>query len=526
MFRILIGCAAFFSLAAPAQAISTPPVGWQTPHVRYPGLEQLTYKFGPIDIKPGQNSINWSPPMTGPRIPGFITRFEPLLIDVRTGRPAPGTVLHLHHNHWKINNTAAFPAGAEKTIFQYPRGFGYPLKGGDQWRMNYMIHNLTPAPHRVYLAWKLDYLPSASPASKAMKPISVRWMDVVGSKLYPVFNAYSGQGSKGRFTFPDQATRKQRRGLGGMNNWRVERDVTLVHTSSHIHPGGVYSSLYVSRGGKRRMLFRSKAVYFNRRTAASWDMATTATPPSWRIKLRRGDRVYMSTTVDTDGVSWRDSMGDFPIAVADGHGVGGVDPFAKGSSWPRSGQVTHGPLPDNSWAGGLPSSAPDPRSLPSGPTLDGPVLIKGFRYQIGGQYNPGVTALPPVVPRGGRLTFVNLDSTRSSSLTDSIYHTITACRAPCNASTGLAYPIEDGPRNFDSDTLGFSQGSFSQTNTPPAAGRNHWSTPDNLAPGTYTYFCRIHPFMRGSFRVARSSGPAPLSAGWESLPEGQSIPSA
>ena len=23
----------------------------------------------------------------------------------------------------------------------------------------------------------------------------------------------------------------------------------------------------------------------------------------------------------------------------------------------------------------------------------------------------------------------------------------------------------------------------------------------NLPAGTYTYFCRIHPFMRGSFRV-------------------------
>ena len=25
----------------------------------------------------------------------------------------------------------------------------------------------------------------------------------------------------------------------------------------------------------------------------------------------------------------------------------------------------------------------------------------------------------------------------------------------------------------------------------------------NLKSGTYTYFCRIHPFMRGSFRVKK-----------------------
>ena len=28
-----------------------------------------------------------------------------------------------------------------------------------------------------------------------------------------------------------------------------------------------------------------------------------------------------------------------------------------------------------------------------------------------------------------------------------------------------------------------------------------YKTPKSLSAGTYTYFCRIHPFMRGSFRV-------------------------
>jgi len=35
----------------------------------------------------------------------------------------------------------------------------------------------------------------------------------------------------------------------------------------------------------------------------------------------------------------------------------------------------------------------------------------------------------------------------------------------------------------------------------PATGVNEWQTPANLKPGTYTYVCRIHPFMRGAFRV-------------------------
>jgi plastocyanin len=37
----------------------------------------------------------------------------------------------------------------------------------------------------------------------------------------------------------------------------------------------------------------------------------------------------------------------------------------------------------------------------------------------------------------------------------------------------------------------------------PASGKLVWSTPTGLKPGTYTFFCRIHPFMRGVFRIIR-----------------------
>ena len=46
---------------------------------------------------------------------------------------------------------------------------------------------------------------------------------------------------------------------------------------------------------------------------------------------------------------------------------------------------------------------------------------------------------------------------------------------------------------FDSGELGDAG--------PPTAGRVTWETPGDLDDGTYTYFCRIHPFMRGAFRV-------------------------
>ena len=50
---------------------------------------------------------------------------------------------------------------------------------------------------------------------------------------------------------------------------------------------------------------------------------------------------------------------------------------------------------------------------------------------------------------------------------------------------------------FDSGELGTGG-----ARRPPADVT--WTTPADLPPGTYTYFCRIHPFMRGAFRVVSS----------------------
>ena len=94
------------------------------------------------------------------------------------------------------------------------------------------------------------------------------------------------------------------------------------------------------------------------------------------------------------------------------------------------------------------------------------------------------------IPPPDDLTFFNADANKN------IFHTITSCKAPCNRSTGIGYPLANGPVDFDSGELGFGPQGFTA-----AANRDTWTVPTSLSPGTYTYFCRIHPFMRGSFRV-------------------------
>jgi hypothetical protein len=60
----------------------------------------------------------------------------------------------------------------------------------------------------------------------------------------------------------------------------------------------------------------------------------------------------------------------------------------------------------------------------------------------------------------------------------------------------VSYPLADGKVQFDSGQLGYGPQGYTA-----AAQRSEWLTPDKLPPGTYTYFCRVHPYMRGAFRV-------------------------
>ena len=96
-----------------------------------------------------------------------------------------------------------------------------------------------------------------------------------------------------------------------------------------------------------------------------------------------------------------------------------------------------------------------------------------------------------MVSPGQPLTFVNDDAAQN------VFHTITACRAPCTATTGHRLPA--GQRRRWSSTPASS--ASGRAGFTPAANRKQWQTPPTLTDGTYTYFCRIHPFMRGAFRV-------------------------
>lgn len=470
--------------AGPAGAASTDVLDNRQ---EYEGTQKLRYEFGPVTVRPGQNTIDFAANTLKPEVPGYITRFKPNLIYADTRTVPRVDVVHLHHGVWVVKGKPTFAAGEEKTIASLPRGFGIHHDPKDPWIMNTMIHNPTPTATKVYVVYELDFVPDDAPGAAAITPAKIQWLDVAGIKAYPVFDVKRGSGTAGRFTFPLQAKGAEREKIGQAATWEPGRDITLIQTAGHVHPGGLWAELSAERNGAARELFRSEAKYFDPSGPVSWDMAMTATPPGWRVAVNAGDRLKVSTTYESRRASWYESMGIMPVVYTEGHVPGAADPFA--GPVPTRGRITHGALPENNNKGGDFLGLPDARTLRSG-SVSGPIPIRNFAYGAGDLRRTGRAGRPPAVRAGRSLVFDNaFDDARG------IMHTITGCRWPCNRSTGIAYPLANGA-DFDSGNLG----------TGPPAGtaasnRLRWQTPKDLKPGTYSYFCRVHPFMRGAFRV-------------------------
>jgi hypothetical protein len=483
--------------ALPGAHISAAPQDLAKP-ADYPGIQHLHFKYGPINIAPGQNNIVLKPNSQKPSVPGYITMFKPNLIYADTGKVPPVDVIHLHHGVWISNAYPVFAAGEEKSTYFFPQGYGLHYQPSDSWIMNYMIHNLYPVPTKVFITYDIDFVPDDAEAAQSITPVHPQWMDVSGQRLYPVFDVHKGSGTHGRFTFPDQAHgAAQKAAIGPAHEWIVPHDLTLVMTGGHMHPGGLYDDLTVTRNGVTKLLFRSQAKYFEPAGAVSWDVATTVPKPDWKIALKAGDKVDVHTTYDTTRASWYESMGIMDTFYADGIQPGAVDPFTQPVD--TTGILTHGHLPENNNHGDDPAQKlPNVLRLLSQGLPTTKIAIEDYVYGRGDFQLNGKAARIPTIRRGRSITFTNLDATAATPADTSAYHTITACKNPCSGSTGIAYPLANGKISFDSGELGYGP-----AGATPAANRNTWQTPKNLPVGVYTFFCRIHPFMRGAFKVVR-----------------------
>lgn len=533
----LLAAIAALLLAAPAANAASAFTATKNPAKVYdpgppPGAQVLKYKFGPIKVRSGQNIIDIDVQKERPAVNGWVVGFRPGLVDHKTGKSPSVDVVHLHHAVWLVDLKPVFAVGEEKTYFNAPPGYGWRYTTKQSWIINHMIHDLVGQPHEVDVTMTLWFIPDTAPEAASIKQIDTQWMDVQGIKPYPVFNALKGSGRNGRFEYPDQA--KDPYPDGRIRNKSVvDHDATLVATAGHLHPGGLWTDLKLTRDGRTVRLFRSKANYFEPSGPVSWDVAMTATNKDWRIAVKKGDVLSVSATYDTTRASWYEVMGIMVVGITKTPD-GGVDPFTQKVD--ETGYLTHGRLPENIDKGvGRPNPGlRNPLRVRPGPFRD-KVTIRNFVYQQGDLSMPGKKGLPPRIVQGQQLTFVNDDSPLGVR-----FHTITSCKAPCNRTGGIRFPLADGRGGFDSGELGFgptlntlglysggdaripitpvvdkATGAANCNDGGPTGlvgilktgciGTKTWKTPKNLNPGLYTYFCRIHPFMRGAFRVVPKS---------------------
>jgi plastocyanin len=231
--------------------------------------------------------------------------------------------------------------------------------------------------------------------------------------------------------------------------------------------------------------------------------------------VKPGDRLRSNATYDTSQTSTYENMG-ISIALfvpnkADGTPQApGVDPFqtkvdnslgcktggiqAKVKRLCLRGYPTHGHYAENGNYGG-PQGAWNAKE--GSPTDN--VAVVNFQYQPGDLSMISMTGVP-TVKMGSTLRFTNLEG-------GVIYHTATSCAFPCQGPTGAAFPLPDGRTSsggqvdFDSSEMGVGVPAIGAAKEAldyqlPVTPERGFKQGDVV-----TYFCRVHPGMRGAFEV-------------------------
>jgi hypothetical protein len=252
----------------------------------------------------------------------------------------------------------------------------------------------------------------------------------------------------------------------------------------------------------------------------SWDhSATVMGNPFWGVHVKPGDVLRSNATYDTKLQSTYENMGivvglivpDKPDGTPNAPGVDAFTTLKDKSVGCKSGGlqanprrlcdkgiVTHGHQPEN---GNHAGAAGTWNARPGSPMGPGGVTIADFLYEPGDFSTMSMSGVP-TVPLGSNVRFTNADG-------HVIYHSATSCAFPCLGPTSASFPLADGktsqgrPVEFDSGQLGIGPPYIG-----PAKNELTWDLPiteqEGYKPGEIvTYFCRIHPSMRGAFEVTK-----------------------
>ena len=210
-----------------------------------PGVQRLHYEFGPVHIAPGQNTIEFEGNALKPDVPGHIVRFKPNL-EYADGTIPRVDVIHLHHGVWLVQLRAAVrrrrgeddrPAARRLRLAVRPE-----RQVGDE------PHD--PQPH-ADADGRLHHLrPRLHPRRDARPTRTSRTSPRSGS-TWSAASTRSSTSTRAPAA-PIAATRtptRRRRASAGAAAGPSSRTACSSATAGHLHPGGLWTDLKLTRGG-------------------------------------------------------------------------------------------------------------------------------------------------------------------------------------------------------------------------------------------------------------------------------------
>ena len=537
VLSILAALAALAAVLPMAAAQDGPQPGPQNRAEAWAPQEAGTHKwitldYGPYEIHPGSDLSRIDVEIAGAT--GYAVGFVPEVV-YPDGSPTSSHDIHIHHAHWTWLDPDApgthrwfYGTGEERTQGsinpaakadpRYEDGmrYGVQLERGDRLGFISMLHNKTAEAHTVFLRVNIEFVYGTHAEIEEAKGWDFH-------NLTPVLigSTFNVPRTGGLFRFPLDTTKKT---IGQHSNyanpvassevvpgvgqvWTVPWDGTIVIGAGHLHPGGIES--VVSNLGRKDDPCPDDGDAYPGVTAVKSRMITRGnvfpseeyqmglTQPGWRLHVRKGDRLAFNGLYDARKYSYLDAMNYFGLYV-DRADKPTPDEVCKVEllNNPRANrdEIAH-TTPNQDW--------PEEHAMPVCKKCDQPgpnpepgaetnvVHIAGFQYLPGNVGTEGAPAGPPVVAKGDTLTFINEDYAAAA-----IRHSVTSCKAPCNGPYTANYPFHDGV--FDSGALGYMW-----EETYITARQEPWWQFDTseLEKGYYTYYCRLHPQMRGSFYV-------------------------
>jgi plastocyanin len=545
---LIVACSMLLSAGASAQQEGNPPDDAGDDPIanrgdRYvpepPGtVKHMRFWYGPYTMPAGwdANRVDLDLPVHN----GMIIAVEPELRVSPDWKEPSHQVAHIHHAHWFAldpgnqednytggNTEWIFGNGDEETRADFSErsaagGKKAPMYGeyigaaGPQ-AMIYMLHNKTAQSMVGYVVldvtFKYGTLEQLNATGREHRDVS----GVLFGRTFDVPREPKGDGLWNT-TFDMRTAEGKPRPI----EWTATIDGTMIGTGSHVHPGGV-TVLTENMGSKTQpcandhrgtggtLLLKSDII--NRNAPFGEDYQMEVTRPSWRAPVHKGDRIRITGYYANKRAAWYTAMTHNGIYIDEKEPPKGrCKPYLVGKDRKRrlkkkvkahSGRVrivrrridpTEG-VPNrkwmhhpDSWCGkkfGADPCEPAFSAPEAGPEAS-QVTIANFQYLPGGRGLAGDAGKPVTVKQGNTLTFVNGDQQAN------IRHSVTTCRYPCNGRYVSNYPHADG--RWDSGTLGYDA---IDGGTPDPVS----TTPADLPVGKYAYFCRIHPFMRGEFRV-------------------------